>query len=124
MKKILLLMTIAFCLSSCGVARNVGSTLGVGKASSNRTTVENDGIRYRARASATREDRRNFIVTVSPVAQNPEGALEAGRYQATRYCLLTFGGSDTDWTIGPETPISEIPIEGKTLTLTGRCTQK
>ncbi len=61
---------------------------------------------------------------VSPVAVDPDGAREAGRYQATRYCLLTYGGSDKEWTIGPDLPIEELPVDGDTLTLQGRCTQR
>ena len=124
MTRLIVAGVILSMLASCGVARNVGGALGVGSASAKRTSVEINDRRYRARSSADREDRRKFSVTVSPATVDPEAALEAGRYQATRYCLLTFGGSDTDWIIGPDTPLSEIPLDGDTFTLSGRCTQR
>ena len=122
-----LLLAAALILSStasCGVVRNTAGAIGLGQASATRSRVEEDGVRYRARATASRQNPRDFTVTVSPFAANPEGAVEAGRYQATRYCLLTFGGSDTEWEIGPDTPLEELPVDGDDLTLTGRCTQK
>lgn len=122
--RLALIALLATSLSACGVARNVGSSIGLGQGASNRTTVEDDGVRYRAKTSADRDDRRNFSVTVTPVSADPEGALNAGEYQATRYCLLTFGGSDKEWTIGPDTPLDQLPVDGNTLTMQGRCTQR
>ncbi|KMW57840.1 hypothetical protein AIOL_002808 [Candidatus Rhodobacter oscarellae] len=124
MTRLFLIGLLTLSLASCGVARNIGNTVGVGQGASKRTTVEGNGTRFRARANVQSGDRRAVTITVTPVAADPDGAKEAGRYQATRYCLLTYGGSDTEWTIGPDQPIEELPVENDTLTLEGRCTQK
>ena len=121
--RILILIAVVFSLASCGVARNVGGRLGLGSGSASKASVEAEGIRFKARASASKEDRRMIDVTVTPFAVNPEASLEAARYQATRYCLLTYGGSDTDWTISPDTPPDQLQVIDDTVTLRGRCTQ-
>ena len=117
-------MGLVLVVASCGVVRNTAGAIGVGGASANRTSVEQDGVRFRARTTADREDRRNFAATATPFALNPEGSVNAARYQATRYCILTYGGSDTEWFIGPDTPLDQLSIVDDTVTLEGRCTQK
>ena len=124
MKKLIAAGIVLSLLASCGAARNVGGALGVGAANPNRTQVEINDRRFRAKTTADRSDPRAFTVTVSPVAVDPEAALAAGRYQATRYCLLTFGGSDTEWSKGPDSPLSELPLDGDSVLLSGRCTQR
>lgn len=116
--------TLVLATASCGAVRNTAGALGFGQAAANRTQLEDNGIRYRARTSAERDDKRSFTATASPVAPDPEGAVDAAVYQATRYCILTYGGSDTEWITGPDTPVEELPIEDNTVSLTGRCTQK
>lgn len=111
-------------LSGCGLVRNTAGAVGFGSGSATRASAEIDGQRYRSRASATREDRRAFTVTVSPVTADPTAAIEVGRWQANRYCLLTFGGSDKDWLIGPETPPENLVVEDGKLVFTGRCTHR
>ncbi len=124
MLRIFLLGILMLTLASCGLIRNTAGSLGVGRASASRAQVEINDTRFRARAHPEAEDKRSFAVTVSPVAVDPTAAMEAGRYQATRYCLLTYGGSDTDWTIGPDTPLSQLPVADDTATLRGRCTHR
>ncbi len=123
MTRILVLFALILGLASCGLVRNTAGRLGVGGGSAKRASVEAEGVRFRARASASREDRRSVTVTVTPFAVNPEASLEAGRYQATRYCLLTYGGSDTEWIIGPDAARDQLPVSDDTVTLQGRCTQ-
>ena len=124
MTRLIILGLVALSLTACGRIQGGLGSLGLGKGASNRSDVEIDNTRFRARTSAERGDRRSFTVTVRPVAVNPEAALEVARYQATRYCLLTYGGSDTDWIIGPDTPPDQLPLDGDTATLSGRCTQR
>ena len=124
MTRIVIFGMLILSLTACSRLQGGLGRLGVGKGAANRAQVEIEGTRFRARASAEREDRRAFSVTVSPVAVDPDGAREAGRYQATRYCLLTFGGSDKEWIISPDLATEELPVDGDTLTLQGRCTQR
>ena len=124
MTRLLILGLVALSVAGCSRLQGAAGALGVGSGNAKRAQVESDGVRYRARADAESEDKREFAITVSPVAINPEGAIEAGRYAATRYCLLTFGGSDKDWTSGPDKPIEELAVSDDTLTMLGRCTQR
>lgn len=85
---------------------------------------EFDGQRFSARLTATRDNPRDFTVVVSPASGNVPAAQEAGRYEATKYCLQTFGGSDTVWTVGPDLPVEQVTVAGDAITMTGRCTQR
>ena len=62
-----------------------------------------------------------LAVTVKPVSRSLKGAREAGRYEATVYCVNTYGSSDVIWTAGPDAPEGQLNIEKDTLTLQGRC---
>lgn len=109
-------------LASCGVIQSTFGGIGGGAGSAKRASVQINQIRFRTRAVVDRADPRAFTVTATPVAADPATALEAARYQATRYCLLTYGNSDKEWVIGPDTPLSQVPVDGNALALTGRCT--
>ena len=124
MNRIFILGLIALSVTACSKLQGGLSNLGVGGGSVKRAHVEIDGTRYKAKANTTKGAPRDFTISVTPAAANPAGAVEAGRYEATRFCLLTFGGSDKEWTVGPDTPIRNIPISDNTMTLRGRCTQR
>lgn len=124
MGRAILIALLLVGLSGCALTRNAAGSLGLGKSAANRTVVEADGVEYRARVNTDAEDKRDMSITVTPAAGNPEAAVSAGVYQATRYCILTYGGSDKEWTVGPDTPIESLPITDDTLTLQGRCTQR
>lgn len=124
MKPLILLGLVVLTLSACARVQNVANNLVPGQSGASRSKVEINDRRFRARATADRNDSRNFSVSVTPVSVDPEAALEAGRYQATRYCLLTFGGSDTEWRIGPDTPLEGLGVQNDTVVLEGRCTQR
>ena len=91
-------------------------------------TAENigvtDGIRYKARLSAPRSDRRSVEIRVTPVGTNPSGAQEAGRYEATKYCIERFGGSEVAWVDGPDAPADRLQLSGGSLILSGRCAKR
>ena len=93
-------------------------------AASGQSRVELEGTRFRARLERNRDDTRQVVISVTPVAVNPEGAQEAGRLEATKYCLKTFGSSDTAWEIGPDLPVEELEIVDDRIVLVGRCTQR
>lgn len=85
---------------------------------------EFDGLRFSAKLTSTRDNPRDFTIVISPASANVAAAQEAGRYEATKYCLQTFGGSDTVWTLGPDLPVDQVRLVGDTITMTGRCTQR
>ena len=80
-----------------------------------------DGQYYRAKVSRVDGDRQQIAITVRPVSASFEGALEAGRYEATRHCIQNYGNSAVDWVVGPDQDPSTYRIENDTLVLRGAC---
>ncbi|HBS49671.1 MAG TPA: hypothetical protein DEA05_06095 [Rhodobacteraceae bacterium] len=78
-----------------------------------------DGVTFKTKAKRIDDDWNMFTVTVSPAAASLEGARQAGRYEATRYCIGVAGTSEVLWTVGPET--EPLRIDGDTLTFQGEC---
>ncbi|MBV0911437.1 hypothetical protein [Anianabacter salinae] len=114
MRNLLIFMALLVVLPSCSRVTNAVS----GDAP---TTFE--GIRFKSKLSASSDDRRAFTVNVTPFTVNPRAALESGRYEATKYCLREYGGSDTDWTVGPDADPAGFQPVNDTVVLSGRCTQ-
>lgn len=82
-----------------------------------------DGQYFRSKVSKVDKQFDVFTVSVKPVSASLEGAREAGRYEATSYCVNTFGSSDIIWTAGPDAPEEDLTIENDQLVLQGRCPQ-
>lgn len=80
-----------------------------------------DGVYFKAKAGAVNKKvtRSVFTVQVAGASQSITGAREAGRYEATRYCIENYGTSDIIWAIGPDSPGQVLADD--TLTLKGTC---
>ncbi|MEL6736707.1 MAG: hypothetical protein AAFO98_12715 [Pseudomonadota bacterium] len=90
--------------------------------SRDRERVAFEGIEFRSKASfVDRKDRTTFEVSVRPFSASADGAREAGRYEATRYCIERYGTSDIIWTAGPDDAAEDLRVEGDTLNLAGTC---
>jgi hypothetical protein len=106
------MIVAALALAGCGTSlRNAL------KPSANRALFE--GNYYPARLSRDRDDRAAFVVTVSRAAQGIDGAAEAGRYEATKYCIDQYGDSDALWSVGPDS--EGLALQDDQLVLAGRC---
>jgi hypothetical protein len=81
-----------------------------------------DGVYFRSTASKVDKARDQFEITVSPASSSIEGAREAGRYEATRYCIDNFGTSDMAWVNGPDAEDGRLTIANDRLILRGACT--
>ena len=81
-----------------------------------------DGVFFRSTSSKLDKLRADFEVTVSPVSASLEGARDAGRYEAIRYCIKNFGSSDISWIAGPDAEDGTLTIAGDRLVLRGTCT--
>jgi hypothetical protein len=103
--KTILIGATALALAACG--------------SEGRQTFE--GIAFRASLDADKEDKRNFVVEVRDAGQSLTGAREAGRYEAVRHCVETFGNSRMTWELGPDAEDADLRIEDGNLILKGRC---
>ncbi|MEM6375353.1 MAG: hypothetical protein AAF686_03880 [Pseudomonadota bacterium] len=81
-----------------------------------------DGVFFRTKAKAVdRSDRQNFVVNVPKVARSVNGAREAGRYEAVRYCLENFGTSEILWSIGPDTTDGRLVVDKNDFNFRGTC---
>lgn len=82
-----------------------------------------DGKYFPTKVSKVDKQRDQILVTVKEVAQSPEGALAAGRFAAVSYCVGTYGSSDIEWAVGPDTNPGQIRIVNNTMTFRGTCPQ-
>lgn len=81
-----------------------------------------DGVTFRSSSSAIERQRDFFEVTVTPASSSIAGAREAGRFEATRYCIENFGSSDMTWVLGPDAEDGTLLIDNDRLILRGNCT--
>ena len=81
--------------------------------------VSFDGYYFSSKLSRDNADDRSFDLTVRRANRSLSGAREAGRYEATRYCIKNFGTSDIKWILGPDD--QSIGLTGKVLKLSGQC---
>ena len=110
--RILIALAIVTLLSACGDRKGIFRT----------ERPEFDGFHFRARATGTdKADITRFISAAGPVEQSLPGAREAAEHEATRYCITNVGNSRIKWTIGPDTPDSELETDGGQVIYTGRC---
>lgn len=112
MRTAILCLMSASLLMGCDWAKNVTST-------KNRVYFEN--LYFPARLSTNSDDKQSFTVSVDQIEQGLAPAREAGRYQATKYCVETYGNSDVVWVAGPDAPDSELRIIEGRLQFEGRC---
>jgi hypothetical protein len=89
--------------------------------SSREDRVAFDGQYFRSSISNVNGDQQQFAISVQPVSVSLQGALEAGRYEATRYCVENYGNSGVEWVVGPGQNPDTYRIENDTLVLRGAC---
>lgn len=80
-----------------------------------------DGNIYPAELVRDEADRARFLVAVEGVSQGLAGAREAGRFEATKYCIAQYGNSRVFWAVGPDSEAARIAVAGDTLTFQGEC---
>ncbi len=83
--------------------------------------VRFDGNYYPADLDKVGDRREDFVVTVRDPGQGIEGAREAGRFEATRYCVETFGDSTITWQPGYDPDANAAVIDNGRLVLRGTC---
>ncbi|QBF31344.1 hypothetical protein [Thalassococcus sp. S3] len=111
MKSVILTLTGLALLAGCGPSRD--------------DRIRFDGQLFRMNASTVdRDNRKLFEVTVRPVSASLDGAREAGRYEAIRYCIENYGTSDMIWSVGPDTEGTALAVTNDTLTFRGACNPK
>ena len=78
-----------------------------------------EGIRFRANLNTVKGNEFAFNVTVKNAEQNLKGAREAGRYEATKFCIERLSTSDIEWIKGPDS--EPLPLQDGNLKLLGKC---
>ena len=104
-------LSVATLLSACG-----GSL-----SNSDRTTFDGQFFRVKTQAVDKKRTPTEFTVTVNGASASVDGAREAGRFEATRFCVQNFGSSRIDWTLGPDAEPQNLRIENDKLTFAGSC---
>lgn len=82
--------------------------------------VQFDGMTFRAKLSKG-DDRAEFSIAVHEPSKSLSGAREAGRYEATKYCIKNYGTSDVIWTHGPDDAENSLIVVDGSLQFSGRC---
>ncbi len=80
-----------------------------------------DGVTFRASLDAAKDTPELFVVEVRDAGKSLDGARAAGRYEAVRYCIETFGNSRIDWAQGPDAEASALQFDDGDLILKGQC---
>lgn len=106
MKKLVLLVTAAAILGGC---------------QSREDRIAFDGKYFRTKLSKVDGQRDVFTVVVKNAAQSINGAREAARYEATVYCVNTYGSSDITWVVGPDSPAENLRLVDDGLVFSGSC---
>ena len=105
---------------SSGFGDSFGGSSGFGGAGSGTSSAP---LQFRARLQRG-EDRRDFTVRARAGGATVDQVRESVRFQATRYCLPTYGGSDVEWTIDPATDDWTFTRDGADMVFAGRCLKR
>ena len=84
----------------------------------NENRVPFDGVLFNAKLKVG-SSKKAFEVTVPLSHRSLAGAKEAGRYEATIYCVNKFGTSDIIWDVSPD-DVSKV-TSNKSIFIKGRC---
>ena len=105
-----LVLALALVAAGCGKTRDLVT---------GREKLAFDGQYFRSSLSASKEDRASFSVEVRDAAKSLDGAREAGRHEATKYCIEQYGTSRVDWANGPDS--EEITLLDGSAMFSGVC---
>ena len=78
-----------------------------------------EGIKFKAKLNQVKGDKFAFNVSVKNAEKNLKGAREAGRYEATKFCIERLSTSDIEWIKGPDS--DPLPLQDGNLKLSGNC---
>ena len=84
----------------------------------NENRVAFDGFMFNSKLKVGL-NKQDFEITVPRANRSLGGAKEAGRYEATIYCVNKFGTSDIVWDLDPD-DVSKVS-SSKSIFIKGRC---
>lgn len=111
MLRLVVIISLVLSVASCG-------RLGIGNASKRADTDRTLPFKAKLRKG----EGRAFAVSVAHEGNGVADVRESVRFEATKYCLLTFGGSDAAWQTDPATRDWAFTQDGSSLMFNGECT--
>lgn len=113
MIRLLLITTLAFGVASCGKLRSDKS----------RGAASERALPFKAKLSKG-EDKREIAVSVENKGAGVDEVRESVRFEATKYCLLNYGGSDVEWDMNAAGTDWAFSQDGGALIFNARCTKR
>ena len=113
MIRLLLIISLVFATASC-------SRLSRDKS---RNAASERELPFKAKLS-TGEDKRDITISVANKGAGVEAVRESVRFEATKYCLLNYGGSDADWRMSSVSEDWAFTQDGDKLVFNARCTAR
>lgn len=113
MIRLLLILALTLSVASCGLLSRDKS----------RGAESERELPFKAKLSAG-DDRRNIAVAVEHRGAGVAEVRESVRFEATKYCLLNYGGSDAAWQISPVSNDWAFTQDGSKLIFNARCTAR
>ena len=111
--RLVIFLGLGLMLTGCGVRERIFGSDGQAA----------DALSYPAKLTKG-DDRRDIAVRVRAGGVTVGDVRESVRFQATRYCLATYGRSDTLWQIDPTTGDWAFTRDGQDMIFNGRCTAR
>lgn len=99
----------------------LAAALGVAACGQPGERMRFNGNYYPAKLQKVGDGREDFMVSVRNPGQGIVGAREAGRFEATRYCVETFGDSTVTWQTGYDPDANASVMDNGRLILRGSC---
>lgn len=112
MARVVIMVAVMLSVASCGL-------LGGQRNAANRAETENT-LPFKAKLS--RGEERAFSVAVVHKGSGVADVRESVRFEATKYCLLTFGGSEAEWQMDARSQDWAFTQDGDRLIFRGECT--
>ena len=116
MIRITLILVLVLVTTSCGRFSGIGGDKSRGAETENR-------LPYKAKLSKG-DDKRDITITVVNKGAGLSEVRESVRFEATKYCLLNYGGSDAEWTLDPATGDWAFATSDEALIFTARCSAR
>ncbi|SFR54374.1 hypothetical protein [Litoreibacter janthinus] len=110
MIRIALITALSLSVASCGLLSRDKS----------RNAESERALPFKAKLSSG-EDKRDISIAVVNNGAGVEEVRESVRFEATKYCLLNFGGSDADWQISSVSDDWAFTQDGDKLVFNARC---
>ena len=86
-----------------------------------RNAESERALPFKAKLS-TGEDKRDIAIAVVNKGAGLEDVRESVRFEATKYCLLNYGGSDAEWQMSSVSKDWAFTQDGDKLVFNARCT--